>query len=533
MSEMLQQPTKIGQANLKILLKAQASQYPSPYVEKIVGDKFKELLPSFSVPELEKIGKQLGIFGRNFFTSFLKDGRRISFYQSNVESYSDVSKIHLVDYLNNQYFGEISVGTPPQTLRVIFDTGSSDLWIPGDGCSGCGEHLLFNQANSSTWELVDDSFQVGYGSGRVLGVEAVDDARIGGLECRGVHFGEALYEDDVISNFKMDGIAGVGFAGLATVTKPTILELLFAQNPQVEKVFSVFFSNDPIDYEKPSHVWFGGYDLSLVGPNAAWYFTPVIRRAFGDFKYWAVKMPGFQLHHGFKGDVFFETCSFISCFAIIDTGTSVIGIPEPFYSEVVQRITAKLDCQGLLCFNAKVSDFPDLSFRFYPDLLLPIRASDYVTCSTDKSTIRRDSKQFPQDQRSAECVFKIHPVVGDTYWVLGAVFIQSYYTLFDVANMRIGFACNNGVCSGGDWHGKGGIPFLDFQQYRKQYRQITNTSLITLLVVTIFVTLFFFIRNSLSHFGFQKYFEGEDEHLIVGDPDIHASKRVLRDTYCW
>jgi len=98
MSEMLQQPTKIGQANLKILLKAQASQYPSPYVEKIVGDKFKELLPSFSVPELEKIGKQLGIFGRNFFTSFLKDGRRISFYQSNVESYSDVSKIHLVDY---------------------------------------------------------------------------------------------------------------------------------------------------------------------------------------------------------------------------------------------------------------------------------------------------------------------------------------------------------------------------------------------------------------------------------------------------
>uniref|UniRef100_A0A804U6U3 Peptidase A1 domain-containing protein n=1 Tax=Zea mays TaxID=4577 RepID=A0A804U6U3_MAIZE len=78
----------------------------------------------------------------------------------------DSDVITLNNYMNVQYFGEIGVGSPQQKFTVIFDTGSSNLWVlsskfyfsvrPGSSpCLAeiaCYFHSCYKSGKSSTYK---------------------------------------------------------------------------------------------------------------------------------------------------------------------------------------------------------------------------------------------------------------------------------------------------------------------------------------------------------------------------------------------
>ncbi len=112
------------------------------------------------------------------------------------EQYSNLdnekeTRVAVRDYRNVQYFGTIKVGG--QGFNVIFDTGSSDLWVTARRCGflRCGIlHPRYYSSKSRTYQKNGKPFIINYLQGSVSGVYSVDDVRIGSLVAKGQNFAE-------------------------------------------------------------------------------------------------------------------------------------------------------------------------------------------------------------------------------------------------------------------------------------------------------------------------------------------------------
>merc|ERR1719284_2153532 len=102
-----------------------------------------------------------------------------------VDAEGNPDAIVINDYQDAQYYGEISVGTPPQPVRVIYDTGSSNLWVNNIPVPWYKKllphHQMYDHSKSTSYVANGTKFNIAYGSGPVSGFYSKDTITIGDI----------------------------------------------------------------------------------------------------------------------------------------------------------------------------------------------------------------------------------------------------------------------------------------------------------------------------------------------------------------
>ncbi|XP_037923712.1 lysosomal aspartic protease-like [Hermetia illucens] len=306
------------------------------------------------------------------------------------------------------YYGEISIGTPPQNFVVIFDTGSSNLWVPSAKCSACNVANQYDSSASSTYKPNGESFSILYGSGSTNGFLSTDTVEISGMKISNQTFAEAT---TLSSNFQgqvFDGLLGLGYGDISSDDNvPNVLYNLYKQGLIPAPIFSFYLNRNEDDKTLGGEIIFGGSHQKYY--TGSFTYVPVIKPEQG---YWQFKMTGVQVDG-------YEFCS-RGCDTIADSGTSYIVGPADQIESIYEIIgyTGYIDC-------SEIDSLKPISFKI-GRRLFTLEAKDYVL-----------------NDGNNNCALGLDVFSsweGGPEWILGDVFIGKYYTEFDMKNKRVGFA---------------------------------------------------------------------------------------------
>ncbi|XP_041442326.1 pepsin A isoform X2 [Xenopus laevis] len=298
-------------------------------------------------------------FPENLFHSLLMDlaGK----YSPLLDNSHLSSQEPLSNYMDNQYFGTISIGTPPQEFNVVFDTGSANLWIPSVTCSSaaCTNHNRFNSKLSSTFKPGNKMVSISYGTGSMSGALGYDTVQVGDIVDR--KQGLLLSETESIFLFysKFDGILGLGYPSLSVGDVTPVFDNMWNEGQVNEDLFSVCLTSD-----EGSAVVFGGTDNSCYVGGLQW--VPVTAQ-----KFWQITVDSVTIN----GQII--ACS-ETCQAIVDTGTSVIAGHPDAIRTIQGAIGAKPDKYGLFTVSCEsVSSLPEIVITIN-GIHYPLPAQAYI-----------------------------------------------------------------------------------------------------------------------------------------------------------
>ncbi|XP_036623195.1 chymosin-like [Trichosurus vulpecula] len=321
--------------------------------------------------------------------------------------YAEVADEPLTNYLDAEYYGKINIGTPAQEFTVVFDTGSSNLWVPSVYCKSiaCYLHNRFNPSKSSTFQSTDESLSIEYGSGSMEGVLGYDTVTVSDIVDSDQVFGLSTREPGLTFIFsEFDGILGMGYPSISVDKATPVFDNMMSKHLVAQDLFSVYLSNNKED----SVLILGAIDSSYYTGSLHW--VPVTVEG-----YWQFTVDSITINDEVVA------CQ-DGCQAILDTGTSLLVGPSQGIDKIQSAIGATETLLGEYEINCnKLSSMPTVVIHIN-GREFPLTPSAY--------TLEEDEA----------CISGFEGDSSFDLWILGDVFIRQYYSVFDRANNRVGLA---------------------------------------------------------------------------------------------
>merc|ERR1711988_1708306 len=331
------------------------------------------------------------------------------------------------------FVGSIQIGTPPQTFRVIYDTGSSNTWLPGHHCSetSCDKYGKYNHHKSSSFskmytqeglgESRRSKFFIKYGSGLVRGKVISDDIAMGGISLTKARFGEVGYEHGhAFRKGHFSGIVGLAFPSLAAANMYPLFDQVIDQKVLKKNEFAFYLSNQ---IDKPSKLMLG--DSAEDSYKGELHHHDVVEN-----NYWTLRMADLVV-----GDERLNLCPDKGCRVAMDSVTSLVTGPGKDITKVLHKLNIDHAC-------ANWDSIPDMS------LLLEATKKD-GTKYLQKYPLGKNEYVFEMKTKNGNrkaCTPGVMaldvPKPRGPLWILGDLFMMKYFTQYnrETNQVKIGLA---------------------------------------------------------------------------------------------
>ncbi|KAG2040135.1 aspartic peptidase domain-containing protein [Suillus americanus] len=344
-------------------------------------------------------------------------------YGGDMEKRSTGTNLLTNQNADSSYFGTVAIGTPPVAFNVILDTGSSDLWVAGQGCTtGCSKVQLFDDLSSSTFHNLSEPFEIQYGSSAATGTLGQDIVQMAGFSVPNQVFGAVTQVTSGLLNSPVSGLLGLAWQSIATSKAVPFWQTLASSGAWTDPVMAFqltrFVNGSSVNDAEPG----GSFTMGFV--NSSLYTGSIDYQSIPTTpSYWILPMTSLTVQ---GSSVTIPSGS--SSYSAIDTGTTLVGGP----SSAIQNIFAQIpgsqagtgNWQGYWTYPCSTAVNVAISFGGPSWSISP---ADFQLTKIS----------------SSQCVgafFELNTSGSAPSWIVGDTFLKNVYSVFRYNPAAVGFA---------------------------------------------------------------------------------------------